>query len=80
MTAEQLVNLTLGQAEDYYRDGRLTQVEYEAYRRGWADAGGTQMGYRGAHGWSTPSEDPAVEVLAAELVALAAKRANKRTT
>lgn len=71
MTTEQLARLTLGQAEDFYADGRLSQVEYEAYRRAWADAGGTEKGYRSAHGWSTPSDDPAVEELAGDLVRLA---------
>jgi hypothetical protein len=70
---ERLAKLTLGQAEDYYSTGLITQVEYEAYRRAWADAGGTRMGYRGAVGWSTPSDDPDVELLAADIVRYADK-------
>lgn len=75
MAPDQLIRLTLGAAEDYYRAGRISQVEYEAYRRAWADAGGARLGYCGARGWNTPSDDPAVESLATQLVELAARRA-----
>ncbi len=70
MTAAQLARLTLGDAEEGWRVGTITQTEYEAYRRAWARGGGQMLGYRAAAGWTSPG--PAdVEQLAEEILYVA---------
>jgi hypothetical protein len=70
-----LARTRMGDAIDTYNTGGLTQVEYEAYRRAWAMAHGPfASAYRHATGWTTPTDDPAVETLAAEIVAYAQSR------
>jgi hypothetical protein len=78
MTAPELARLTLGTACDMYRDGIITETEYLAYRRAWADAGGTQNGYYHAQGWSAPTSSPEVEQLAAEIARNAAQLVRHR--
>ena len=69
-----LAHMTLGEVEDQHRDGRVGQVEYEGFMRAWAMAGAAAWGYRAANGWTTPSDDPEVETLAAQLVSIIAPR------
>jgi len=50
--------LTLDQADDFYRTGRMSQDWFEAYMHVWATSAHR---YSGLHaGWTQPPESPAV--------------------
>ena len=60
-SARRLVNLTYDQAEAQYHDGRLNQLEFEAYQTAWR-RGGHHLGAGTAAGAERPQE-PEVERL-----------------
>ena len=60
-SARRLVNLTYGQAEAQYHQGRLNQLEFDAYQTAWR-RGGHHLGAGTAAGAERPQE-PEVERL-----------------
>lgn len=59
MPPEQLLGLTIDQADEMLRDGRLGQADYEAFRHVWAK-NAVDPESPNARGWIATPEDPAV--------------------
>lgn len=65
-TAAQLARMTLDQCDSWYRQGVITQDQYEAYRHVWATSA-AHSGYSHAAGWTDSDFAPAVLAIAAEI-------------
>jgi hypothetical protein len=64
ITSEVLARKTLGEAEDWYRQGVITQEQWEAYTYVWATSAFRFSDYPA---WAMVPTDPAVIWIATEL-------------
>jgi hypothetical protein len=75
-TSEQLARMTFDTVDNWYRQGCVTQDQYEGYRHAWATHPAHE-GYSLSVGWTDTNFPTEVLAIAAEILAAVSERVSR---